>query len=276
MKTLFVICFFLSAGVNCAQELYVSSEPASNMPAKSIGLRLNNETMPPYKNDASGINNPQPMSRINPEIMIGISKEVMIHFNMYASNFHQSNYKFEGAETYLKCRFLSLDRVHSHFRMAAYGKVSLINNPIQYNDINLQGDNSGGGGGLVATQLLHKLALSVTGGYARSVDNFTNELTASQPRGAYNYSFSAGYLALPLKYKSFTQPNFNLYVELLGKTNPGTNESYLDIAPAIQFIFKSRMRFDIAYKKQLSGNMLRINTQSIVLRFEYNIFNAYK
>lgn len=216
------------------------------------------------------------MLRINPEIMLGINKKWMAHLNLYTSDFHQSNFKFEGAETYLKYRFLSFDQVHSHFRVAAYGKASLINNPIQYNDINLQGDNSGFAGGIVATQLLHKLALSFTGGYSRSMNNLYNSISMFQPKEAYNYSLSAGFLTLPIRYKNYTQPNLNLYIEFLGKANPATNEQYLDIAPAIQLILKSRIRVDIAYKKQLYGNMLRINTQSFVVRFEYNIFNAYK
>jgi hypothetical protein len=215
------------------------------------------------------------MYRANPEIMIGFNKKWMAHLNFYASNYHQPGFRFEGVSAYAKYRFLSFDQVQSHFRVAAYGKAALINNPIQYNDINLYGDNSGYGGGFVATQLLHKLALSVTAGYNRSENNLNYSLASFQPREAYNYSFSAGYLLLPFKYKNYTQPNLNLYFELLGKNNPGTGEYYWDAAPALQIIIKSRMRLDLAYKKQISGNMLRINTQSFVVKFEYNLFNAY-
>ncbi len=268
----FYFLFFLSR-LN-AQELYVSTEPASNMPSKSIGIRLNNEIMPPYTNKAQGVNNAL-MYRINPEVMIGISKRWMAHINLYASNMHQNSYKFEGAEIYAKFRFLSFDQVHSHFRVAAYGKASLINNRIQYNDINLTGDNSGVGGGIVATQLIHKLAISFTGGYARSMNNTENSLSKFQPKDALNYSLSFGVLTFPIKYTGFNQPNLNIYIEFLGKANPATNEQYVDIAPAIQVILKSRMRIDLGYKKQLAGNMLRINTQEFFVRLEYNIFNAY-
>jgi hypothetical protein len=275
MKAGFIFFFLFLNSIIYAQELYVLTEPASNMPSRSIGLRLNNELMPPYKNEMRGINNIQYMYRLNPEIMIGINKKWMAHLNVYASNFHHSSFSFEGVETYLKYRFLSLDRVQSHFRMAVYGKAALINNPIQYNDINLQGDNSGLSGGFVMTQLLHKLALSITSGYSRSMDNLYNSLSPLQPKEALNYSFSAGYLFFPFKYKNFTQPNFNFYLELLGKSNPGTNENYWDLAPALQIILKSRMKLDFAYRRQISGNMLRINTQSFIVKFEYNIFNAY-
>ena len=231
--------------------------------------------MPPYTNQAQGVHNAQAMYRLNPEIMLAISKLWMVHLNLYASNMHQSQYKFEGAEVYAKYRFLSFDQVHSHFRVAAYGNAAWINNPIQYNDISLTGDNSGVAGGLVATQLIHKLAISFTGGYARSMNNTQNALSTGQPQNALNYSLSFGLLTLPFTYTSYKQPNLNLYVEFLGKANPGTNQQYIDVAPAIQLILSSRTRIEIAYKKQLMGNMLRINTQSMLIRIEYNIFNAY-
>lgn len=259
-----------------AQELFVSSEPASNMPSNSIGIRINNEVMPPYTNLSMGVDNKHYMFRQNAEINWGLNRKWMFHLNLYSGTFHQPYYKFEGLNLYAKYRFFWIDDLHHHFRMAAYAKVSAINNAIQYNDINLQGDNSGFGGGIIATQLLHKFAISFNGGYNRSINNLGHSLTPLQPNFAYNYSLSTGYLLLPFKYKNYRQTNVNLYIEMLCKTNPQTKEKYIDIAPAVQFIIKSRMMLDIGYKRQLTGNMLRINNQSIVLRFEYNIFNAYK
>jgi len=259
-----------------AQELYVSTEPASNMPAKSIGLRLNNYLMPPYQNSKFGVKNNEFMYRFNPEIMWGISKHYMLHINMYASNMHQEYLKFEGASLYLKYRFLSMDHSHKHFRMAAYLKSSLINNKIQYHDLNLSGDNSGIGVGIVATQLLNKLAVSFTGGYIKAINNINNDLVSGQPTQAFNYSLSSGYLVLPIKYKNYNQPNFNLYAEFLGKYNPETEEHFIDFAPALQVIIKSKMRVDFAYRRQIAGTMLRINNQEFILKFEYNFFNAYK
>jgi hypothetical protein len=268
-------CIFFSASKIHSQELFVATEPASDMPSHSFGLRLNNFFMPPYSNKATGIDNNVSMYRFNTELMWGFNRYFMGHLNLYASNMHQSNFKFEGAGVYLKYRFLSLDQVQSHFRVAAYGKVALINNALQYNDINLNGDNSGYTAGLVATQLIHKLAISFTGGYIYGLDNFKYKFLNNQSRGVFNCSFSSGYLLLPFKYKNFNQTNFNLYVEMLGKYNAQTSEQFLDIFPAIQFIIKSTMRLDLGYRKQLSGNMARINNQEFMLRFEYNIFSAY-
>lgn len=259
-----------------AQELYVFTEPASNMPSKTIGLRLNQEGMGPYKNANQGINNTGYMYRLNPEVMLGINKYWMVHLNGYASNMQQPTFRPEAVSLYAKYRFLSVDDVHRHFRMAAYAKAARSNNAIQYAEINLNGDNSGAAAGLVVTQLLHKVAISFTGGYARSINNVGNELAAGQPRYGLNYALSVGYLALPVTYRSYSQPNFNVYAELLGKTNPATGQQYIDIAPAVQVILLSRMRIDLGFRQQISGNMARINTRSALLRFEYNIFNAYK
>jgi hypothetical protein len=116
-----------------AQELFPSTEPASAMSAKSIGLRINNAFFPAY--DAQGENHAiekRTTYRLNPELMWGTNKKWMVHFNLYAGNVHQGNFKFEGSGLYLKYRFLTFDKVQSHFRLAAYGKASVINNPIQY------------------------------------------------------------------------------------------------------------------------------------------------
>src|SRR5581483_3319869 len=150
------------------------------------------------------------------------------------------------------------------------------NNPVQFQEISLGGDNSGVCAGLIATQLLHKVAISFTGGYLRAMNNVGYPLEANQGRDEFNYSLSAGALFLPFEYKSYSQPNLNVFVEFLGKANPATNESYLDIAPALQLIINSIMRFDLIYEKQLYGNMTRLSTQVISLRFEFSFLNAYK
>src|SRR5215831_15283881 len=73
-----------------AQELYPSSEPASAMSARSIGLRINNQLFPLYDapSDREGIES-KTSYRLNPELMWGISKKWMVHLNLFASNVHQ-------------------------------------------------------------------------------------------------------------------------------------------------------------------------------------------
>lgn len=246
-----------------AQELYVNSEPASNMAAKSLGIRLENQ----------GYFKPDYRNRTTLEAMLGINKYLMVHGTAYMSDFYQSKQRFEGVSAYAKYRFYSADTVQRHFRMAAFAKASSIRN-VQYNqEISLEGDNTGLQGGLVATQLIHKLAVSGTLSYLRAFENRGGYEPVN--RNSIAYSLSAGYLLFPKKYTNYEQTNINLYAELLGKSNPGKGQYYMDIAPAVQFIFNSVLRVDLSYRTPLTNRMLR-NTQNMYLvRVEYNLFNIF-
>ncbi|SFD06075.1 hypothetical protein SAMN05518672_101276 [Chitinophaga sp. CF118] len=267
-----------------AQELYVSTEPASNMPANSLGIRMTNKFFKMENDGRTGM-------RFEPELMWGISKKLMVHVAGLASNQMQSSIEPEGGSIYAKYRFLSKDELHSHFRMAAYVKGAVINNPFypvveghgstkpyKNAELDLEGGASGVAAGIVATQLIHKLAVSATLGYNRFMNNTKDNLPYEMSANAVNYSVSAGYLLLPRSYRSFEQTNLNLYVELLGKANTDavSRNHYLDIAPAIQFIFNSATRLDLAYRTQLFGDMPRNVFNTFVLRFEHNIFNVVK
>ncbi|MFC1222577.1 hypothetical protein ACFE6N_02145 [Pedobacter sp. BG31] len=270
MRRIFVLALMvIGAYTNgFTQELYVFTEPASNMPTKSIGVRLTNEGM---------FNNPGFVSRTIPEVMIGFNKNLMMHMQGFMSDM-DGKYRLEGGSLYAKYRFLSLDEAQSHFRAAAFGRVSTSKRPTYTRDINLEGDNSGIQGGLVFTQLLHKLALSSTLGYAHAFENSEKQITGMpQPKNMLSYSLSSGYLVLPVVYKDYKQPNFNVYLELLGKTDPGSGQSYLDIAPAIQVILNSTTRIDFGYRFQAAGNMDNRYTKNMyLLRAEFNFFNVLK
>ena len=262
-----------------AQELYVFTEPASNMPAKSIGLRLTNE----------GIFSPSFGNRSIAEVMMGLNKNVMFHVQGFLSNM-DGQYKAEGTSLYAKYRFLSLDAAQSHFRAAAFGRVSTSKRVAAIEDINLEGDNSGWQAGLIFTQLIHKLALSATFGYAQTFPKkfdgryedfpgpgFPVDITTDRNgnRNALSYSLSSGYLLLPFIYKNYDQPNFNLYFEVLGKTNPVNGRSYVDFAPALQLILNSKTRIDVGYRFQAAGNMESRYLKNMYLaRVEFNFFNA--
>jgi len=251
-----------------AQELYVFTEPASNMATKSIGLRLTNEGM---------FNNPGFVSRTIPEVMFGFNKNLMVHAQGFLSDM-DGKYRLEGGSIYAKYRFVSIDEAQSHFRAAAFGRVSTSNRPTYTRDINLEGDNSGAQGGLVFTQLLHKLALSATLGYAHAFKDSDRQVVG-MPRSnnMLSYSLSSGYLVLPFVYKNYNEPNFNVYFEMLGKTDPSSGQSYLDLAPALQVILNSRTRIDLGYRFQATGNMVNRYTKNMyLLRAEFNFFNALK
>ena len=60
-----------------AQELFIQSEPASNMPARTWGLRLGSDTWD---------NGERLVSRIGFEGMYGITKDLMFHIQGFGSN----------------------------------------------------------------------------------------------------------------------------------------------------------------------------------------------
>lgn len=268
-----VVLFVALSGIATnlvAQELYVATEPASNMPKNSVGVRLSTEIMP--GSDVA--------ARFIPEIMLGISKNLMVHSSLYISDVHQKDQRVEGFGFYAKYRILSIDSVQRHFRVAAYGRYSSVKNPLFNNnqvldDINLEGDNSGIQGGLIITQLLHKLALSASLNYTRGFNNRGGfNFLPGQSRDAISYSFSAGYLTYPKVYTDYKQPNLNIYLEFLGKSNPGKDQSFMDVAPAIQLILNSTTRIDISRRFQLYGNMDRMTKNMYLLRIEHNLFNV--
>jgi hypothetical protein len=291
MKRLIIALLALAGSSQLfAQELYVSTEPASNMPRHSIGIRLTNEGM--FESDFK--------TRTIPEVMVGVNKNLMAHLSMYVSDFYQKKQKAEGWSVYAKYRFVTIDTANRHFRMAAFGRFSRSSNPmimhkgtimmidphgpdplhempnmVVNQEINLEGDNSGMQGGLIATQLLHKLALSGSLSYIRALDNTNYALGAANTRESIGYTFSAGYLMYPKFYRDYKQTNVNLYVEFLGKSNPGRGQNYMDAAPALQFIFNSTLRLDLSKRFALWNNMDRMGRNMYLVRLEYNIFNAF-
>lgn len=256
---------FVSALTIHAQELYVNTEPASNMATNSLGIRLENQ----------GFFRPDFRNRTSLEMMYGASKNWMLHATGYLSDFYQPSQRFEGVSAYAKYRFLSVDTVQRHFRGAVFAKIARISNPIINQEISLEGGNSGAQAGVVFTQLLHKLALSGSVSYLRAFNNLNNPLPAYNAKNAVGWSLSAGYLVLPKNYQNYKQVNLNLYVELLGKANPGYGQTYMDVAPAAQLIFNSQLRVDFSYRTPLWNNMERNSKNMYLVRLEYNLFNIF-
>ncbi len=252
-----------------AQELFTYTEPASNMAKGTIGFRLNTTMM-----------NDKIESRNNlhflPEVMLGLSKKWMLHLEGFLSD-RNKNIKAEGGSVYLKYRFYSIDEVHSHFRMAAYGSMAFNNSDIHQDAIDMKGHNSGYELGIVATKLQHKVAVSASMALAHAWDN-SNSLNyrfGKEHRNAMNYTLSIGKLLLPKAYKNYKQTNINGMLEMLCQTNLTTGKTYADLAPVMQFIFLSKMRADISYRFSLSNDLSRSAPQGFLLRLEYNIFNTF-
>ena len=273
MKQLFVVfAILISFGLK-AQELYVFSEPASNMPAHSISAKLTGHFVP---NDETYNRLSQ---RYMPEVMFGFSKKIMVHLSATFANMHTSNFQFESVAGYIKYRFLSKDEIHKHFRMAVYLDGSYTRSPFHYDEISLMGDKSGVEAGLIATQLWHRFALSATVSHTQVLDDSRNDKIIYVPARNYqsmNYIISGGYLLFPKEYTDYRQLNVNLYTEFLAQQAFEENQYYVDMAPAVQFIFNSNAKLNIGYRFQLDSDMNRMTTNSWLISFERTFLNALR
>lgn len=255
-----------------AQELYVFTEPASNIPAHSISLKLTDHFV-----TSDNIYN-RFSHRLMPQVMLGVSKNLMFHIGGSFSNMHTPDFRAESINFYTKYRFLSKDELHKHFRMAVFAEISATKAPFHYDEITLMGDKEGMALGLVATQLWHKLAVSATVTHTQLLDNSRFNKVLYIPQRNYqamNYSLSAGYLVFPKEYRDYKQTNLNLYLEILSQQTLDRKTNYLDIAPAVQLIFNSNAKLNLGYRFQATGNMSRMANNSWQVSFERTFLGAF-
>lgn len=249
-----------------AQELFVMTEPASNMPTGSIGARVSQSLM--KEKIQTGYN-----YHVMPEIMYGASKSFMVHASAFISN-RNNNLVVEGGSFYSKYRFFSVDDIHSHFRLAIYGRTSFNNSDIHQEEIETMGHNSGFETGFVATQLINKLAISSSISFEKALDNTSkNPFPSSQSNSAVNLTLSLGKLIYPRIYTTLKQTNINFMLEFLGQRLNENKKSFLDIVPSVQFIINSQARIDLAYRHQLFSTMQRTAPNGVYLKLEYTFFN---
>ncbi|HEX7847316.1 MAG TPA: hypothetical protein VF476_16060 [Chitinophagaceae bacterium] len=265
--TFIALLFFSVPG--SAQELFSATEPASNRAARSISFRVDNSIM-------DELNSPKTNYHLIPEIMIGVSKKLMISGNIFLSN-RSERLRYEGGSIYAKYRFYSNDAMQRHFRMAVFGRLSFNNSDIHQEEINMNGHNTGFETGVVATKLLKKVALSTSVSFVKAADNARGNkfLYGAENDAAINSSFSLGKLMLPGEYKNFRQTNLNLMLEFLSQVNTGSGKYYFDIAPTMQLIFNSQSRIDIGYRKDLKSSLLRTAPKGFFIRIEHSLFNAF-
>lgn len=262
--------FFIFSGTALiAQELYVFSEPASNLPAKSISAKYGGKFL-------KGLHSGRIEQRHNAELMFGLSKKWMFRAGTSFSDMYSSNLRWESVRLYAKYRFLSRDDVHKHFRMAAFMQASRSRNSAYYDELSLDGDQTGVQLGLVATQLVNKMAISATVSNVQVLQSsrWNKNGPQSYPYQAIDYSVSAGYLLFPRSYTNYKQTNLNLYLELLGQRTYDLDYYYVDLAPAIQFIFNSNAKLNIGYRWQLASDMHRMADRSWMISFERTFLNA--
>jgi len=261
-----IYCLFSKAAA--AQELFVFAEPASNMPANSLSAKID------YRVPVSRYNNFY-RQRYTPELMFGLNKQWMLHVSSSFSDFYTAQVRWESVKTYVKYRFYSDDDIHRHFRMAAFAEAAYSRSPFYYGDINLDGDNSGVRAGVIATELVNKLAVSGTASVlkvfasrAEHADHPGNSLNA------FYYSVSAGYLLFPLNYSDYKQTNLNIYFETIGMKGFDKGDYMLDLAPALQLIFNSNLKLNLGARFQVTGNMLRIGENNYFIGLERTFLGA--
>ena len=256
-----------------SQELYVFTEPASNMPAHSVTAKITDHFVSRdniYKRFSH---------RVMPELQVGFSKKLMMHIGTTFSNMHTNDFRYESWNIYAKYRFLSNDDIHTHFRMAAFVDGSSTRAPFHYEEIGLMGDKSGIQLGIIATQLWKRLAVSGTISQTQVLDASRKSTVIYIPERLYqsfNYSLSAGYLVLPKEYSSYKQTNLNIYMEFLGERSLDAKKYCFDMAPAIQLIFNSNTRLNLGGRFQLAGNMSRMTSNSWQISLERAFLGALK
>lgn len=271
----YLVLLAACCGTMClrAQELFPYTEPASNMPAHSLSAKLS--SMFERENRSQRI-----VQRYSPEVMLGLSKKWMLHAGFTLSDMMQKKLRSESVRLYAKYRFLSKDAVHQHFRMAAFGLASYSRNPLHHNELNLYGDQAGVQAGVIATQLLNKVAFSGTVSFTEILakERWVKGLADAYAWHAVNYTFSAGYLLFPLNYTSYKQTNVNLYAELLSSRNTAWafEKGFVDLAPAVQVIFSSTAKLNVGYRFQLAGDVSRLSNQNFMISYEHIFLNALK
>ncbi len=239
-------------------------------------------------------------------LMYGVTSNLSVYLTAIASNHHGKDfpvefpfhntpergavypYKFNGAHLYFKYRLFTNDGQNKHFRIAVYGEGAYVKTTHHESEPNLEmGDNSGIGGGGIATWLKNKFAVSLTLGYIRPFDaeGYAPDPIHALPSvpvevrygDALNYALSTGYLLYPRHYKNYRQTNINLYLEFRGKyfnhaqvtlfhklnneyiLNPVRypvalqKGCFVDVSPGVQFIIRSDLRIDLSTTFQMLG-----------------------
>lgn len=278
INKIYIIIIFIV--FNCceivAQELYVLNEPASNVPAKSLNVKYGGKFV---RESYDG--HQHWGTRHMLESSIGLSKSFMIRPSVTFSNMYKiypdRQLNFESMGLYAKWRWLSIDDIHKHFRAAFFVKGIYSTNDLLYDELTGEGDQSAIQAGLIFTQLVNKLAVSSTLAWNEVMDG-ERWLKYAGPRNfgyrSFNYAFSAGYLVYPKKYSSYGQTNFNVYLEVIGSNGIDRQYNFLDLAPAVQFIFNSSSKLNLGYRFQLVGKAFRMAESGFNVSFEQSFLNV--
>ena len=264
-----ILLFFISihSVFLSGQELFVVTDPASNVPADALSINIMQSLF--KENTKDGYN-----YHFMPELSYGLNKNLMFRTSAFISN-RNTTLVTEGASFFTKYRFYSVDDQNSHLRMAAYARYSFNNSDIHQEQIEILGHNSGYEVGMIATKLIKKLAISSSISYEKALDNNPDyKYPDNQASVATNYTLSFGRLMHPKKYTNYKQANINLMLEIVGQTINTKGKTFIDVVPAIQCIYNSQWRFDLAYRYQIVNTMVRSAPNGVYLNLYYTFFNV--
>ena len=263
MRIFFILFLLIHTYILSAQELYINSEPASLIPKGTKVVRLTNSNI--FLDGSNIMGSIGNAFIVTPSLSYCISKKIMLSGSIQFANkpYEQDmtpNFGLNGFKIYSKQRILSTDKQKYHTRLSSFIKYSYHEDKFMKDNIDIDLQDTGFELGLIGTQLINKLAISITTAITR-ISNIDEKFTQGSTvkwqttnLNTFKNSISAGYLLFPRKYNSYKQTNFNLYVEYL--TNTILNEDFpvrydkfrSTFAPGIQFIIMSRSRLDFSYK----------------------------
>ena len=282
MRIFFILFFFICSYKTSAQELYINSEPASLIPKGTKVVRLTNSNI--FLDGSNIMGSIGNAFIVTPSLSYGLSKKIMVSGSFQFANkpYEQDmmpNFGFNGFKLYSKQRILTTDKDKYHTRLSSFIKYSYHENKFMKDNLDLELQDTGFELGLIGTQLIKKLAISITSGFTRisNIDEkFIQGTTVKWQKinlNTFKNSISAGYLLFPRKYKSYNQTNFNLYLEyitntIITKDFPSRyNKFSSTLAPGIQFILLSRSRLDFSYKLR-NGEM----PEEFLIKLTYIIY----
>ena len=227
MRIFFIFFLFIHTYILSAQELYINSEPASLIPKGTKVVRLTNSNI--FLDGSNIMGSISNAFIVTPSLSYGLSKKIMVSGSFQFANkpYEQDmmpNFGFNGVKLYSKQRILTTDKDKYHTRLSSFIKYSYHENKFMKDNLDLELQDTGFELGLIGTQLIKKLAISITSGFTRisNIDEkFTQGTTVKWQKtnvNTFKNSISAGYLLFPRKYKSYNQTNFNLYLEYITNT----------------------------------------------------------
>ena len=131
MRWIIIIFILFGFKTTYSQELFVVTDPASNVPANSLAVNIMQSLF--KEQFESGYN-----YHFMPEVTYGFSKNLMFRGSAFISNRSNQLYA-EGGSIMAKYRFYSMDDLNSHFRLAAYGRYSFNRADIHQEQIEILG-----------------------------------------------------------------------------------------------------------------------------------------